>query len=76
MISPEHLVDFVQELQLHVNNPNDKRRLKRGAKGQRDVRPNPEKFLSSDNFELKFQAMVTDIKYGGDKIRIGGQWLG
>ena len=64
MISPEHLVDFVQELQLHVNNPNDKRRLKRGAKGQRDVRPNPEKFLNSDNFELKFQAITTDKNYG------------
>ena len=65
-------------MQLHVNNPNDKRRLKRGAKGQRDVRPNPEKFLTIqyDNFELKFQAIITDVNYGGNDFRHGGQWLG
>ena len=76
MISPEHLVDFEQLQQIHVSDPNDIRCLKRGEKGQRDVRPNPEKFLSSDNFELKFQAIITDINYGGDNYGHGGQWLG
>jgi len=78
MISPEHLVDFEQELQIHVSNPNDKRRLKRGNKGQRDVRPNAERFLNSDNFQLEFKALTTAKDYGSGtgKWKTGGQWLG
>ena len=57
MISPEHLVDFEQKMQVHVSDPNDIRRLKRGNKGQRDVRPNAERFLNSDNFELSLNVM-------------------
>ena len=50
MISPEHLVDFERKMQTHVSDPSDRRRLKRGNKGQRDVRPNAERFLNSANF--------------------------
>ena len=57
MISPEHLVDLERQVQINFKAPNDtqNRRIKRGAKGERTVRPNPAKFTNCDNFILERQ---------------------
>ena len=45
----------------------------------RRQRPSAERFLNSENFELKFQAVTTDWKYGRGKdakgYRTGGGWI-
>ena len=57
----------------HKLEENKTRAIKRGLQGERTVRPNNERFLNTQNFELQFRALSTDnTKDGGG----GGMWLG
>lgn len=44
----------------------------------RRQRPSAERFLNSENFELKFQAVTTEYRYGKKygEIKACGAWMG